>query len=87
MVVLFQKSIGVTCYIWLAECDRLGSAAVGTMDKGDCKVDSAGDKAAMRLVCKTLDLAASLTVSQYPAPLGHHKPLPHKYSGENLGSA
>ena len=46
------------------------------------KLDSADDKAAMRLVCKTLDLAASLTISQFPARL-----QPHNAGCEQFGSA
>ena len=49
------------------------------------KLDNAIDMAAMRLVCKSLKLTASLTVSQFPALLNAHQP--HSITGENFGSA
>ena len=51
------------------------------------KLDTANDKAAMRLVCKTLDLAASLTISQLPARLALNTHQPHINNGEDFGSA
>ena len=51
------------------------------------KLDTAHDKAVMRLVCKTLDLAASQTVSQLPARLAWNTHQPHIDKGKNYGSA
>ena len=51
------------------------------------ELDTAHDMAAMRLVCKTLDLAVSLTISQFPTRLAWNTHQPQRFIGENFSSA